>query len=138
MPLFAEVAFAMSRPPLRPCPVPYCRRLIRAPQRRCREHETQADRSRGTATERGYTSVRWRVFRDSWLERHPWCGDRLLGSNPQHSRCVQLKQRRRATDVDHIVRMTGPRDPRFFDPAAVQSLCHSCHARKTGTEGGAR
>ena len=39
-----------------------------------------------------------------------------------------------ATDVDHIVRVSGPDDPRFFDETAVQSLCHACHARKTAME----
>jgi len=36
--------------------------------------------------------------------------------------------------VDHIRPVEGPDDPRFLDFAAVQSLCHRCHARKTATE----
>lgn len=125
---------ATNRAPLRPCPVPHCRKLIRPPARRCHQHARQADEARGGAWARGYTRPAWQVFRAQWLAAHPCCGDRLASASPVHSRCVQLGQRTRATDVDHIVRVRGPDDPRFFDPTAVQSLCHSCHSRKTGGE----
>jgi len=124
----------MSLAPLRPCPYPRCRTLIRPPARHCRDHARAVDEARPSARERGYNTPQWRGFRAGWLARHPWCGDRQLSVSAEHSRCAAEQLRVIATDVDHIVRLTGPDDPRFFDPMAVQSLCHTCHARKTGRE----
>jgi 5-methylcytosine-specific restriction protein A len=39
-----------------------------------------------------------------------------------------------ATDVDHVVPVSGPDDPRFLDFGQVQSLCHPCHSRKSALE----
>lgn len=38
------------------------------------------------------------------------------------------------TDVDHIIPVDGPDDPRFWDPENHQSLCHACHSAKTMAE----
>jgi 5-methylcytosine-specific restriction endonuclease McrA len=35
-----------------------------------------------------------------------------------------------ATMVDHIIAVTGPKDPNFFRGDNLQSLCHPCHNRK--------
>jgi 5-methylcytosine-specific restriction protein A len=107
--------------------------LVRPPASHCRDHTRQVDLARGSARERGYNTAQWRSFRAHWLAVHPWCGDRQHGTS-DHSRCATDKLRVLATDVDHIERVTGPDDPRFYDPMAVQSLCHSCHARKTRKE----
>jgi 5-methylcytosine-specific restriction enzyme A len=122
--------------PMRPCAHPRCGVLVT--KGRCRKHARQQDQARGTATQRGYNTPAWRAFRRAWLEAHPFCGDRLSGISLEHSRCEVERPkggpRKRATDVDHIVRVSGPLDARFFDLAAVQSLCHACHATKTRTE----
>ena len=40
-----------------------------------------------------------------------------------------------AVEVDHIQRIADGGD--WFDPANLQSLCHSCHSRKTKRDEGA-
>lgn len=121
--------------PLRPClGSPRCRNLVeRGRCASCRSsHETSA---RPSSHARGYNTSAWRAFRGAWLSVHPLCGDRLNGPDPEHSRCLQEGRVTPATDVDHIVRVTGPDDPRFLDESAVQSLCHACHSAKTQLEG---
>lgn len=85
---------------------------------------------RGTAAQRGYT-YRWQRYRISWLRDHPLCGDRVDGRSDEHSLCTRDGLVTPATDVDHIDRVTGPDDPRFWDPTNHQSLCHACHSTKT-------
>jgi 5-methylcytosine-specific restriction protein A len=85
--------------------------------------------TRGTSAQRGY-GYRWRKFRDAWIAAHPLCGDRLNGPSPEHSVCVREGRTTAAQDVDHVARMTGPDDPRFFDETNVQSLCVHCHRLK--------
>jgi 5-methylcytosine-specific restriction endonuclease McrA len=36
--------------------------------------------------------------------------------------------------TDHIVPVTGPDDPRFYDESNHQSLCNRCHNRKRQRE----
>lgn len=76
----------MARKNLAPCSVHGCPELTR--KNRCEKHEREADRKRGTATERGY-GHRWAKIRKSYLERHPFCQD------PEG--CIA-----KATDVHHI------------------------------------
>ena len=47
--------------------------------------------------------------------------------------CSKRGIRTRATDVDHIVDHKGDWDV-FCDPSNLESLCHSCHSRKTARE----
>ena len=77
-----------------------------------------ADKERPTANARGYTS-RWRRYRLAFLASHPVCA---CGCN--HA----------ATDVDHIIPVTGPEDPLFWDPTNHQALTHECHSKKTLSE----
>lgn len=74
------------------------------------------DQQRGTAAERGYDR-RWRAIRQMYLRNHPLC-----------VACLAADRTTAATDVDHIIpRRQGGTD----DPANLQSLCHSCHSKKT-------
>lgn len=70
---------------------------------------------RGSAAKRGYDRT-WQRLRLAHLGRQPLC-----------VRCAKP-----AKHVDHIqpIAKGGPR----LDPANLQSLCHSCHSRKTATE----
>ena len=122
----------MSLAPWRLCAQPGCAVLVR--RGRCARHRRQQDLQRGSATERGYNTTQWRVFRARWLGQHRLCGERQHGFSPEHSRCWREGRRVWATDVDPIVPLPGPNDPRFFDLAAVQSLCHRCHGAKTARE----
>jgi 5-methylcytosine-specific restriction enzyme A len=83
---------------------------------------------RPSAAARGY-GRRWRRYRLAFLGAHPVCQCR---GPCCPSGCNQL-----ATDVDHVQAVTGPDDPRFWDPANHVSLCHACHSRKTAREDGA-
>lgn len=67
-------------------------------------------------------SRRWLVLRHQILERDGWA-------------CVGCGTRRGRLEVDHIhpVR-TAP--GRAFDPANLQTLCPSCHTKKTRIECG--
>jgi 5-methylcytosine-specific restriction protein A len=89
--------------------------------------------ARGNSTQRGYT-YRWQQYRKRWLAEHPTCGERSDGPSTQHSQCARDGRVTAATDVDHIERITGPNDSRFWDPSNHQSLCHACHSVKTQTE----
>lgn len=95
-----------------------------------RGRHTQPD-----AGSKGYTSPAWRAFRLRCLAAAPHCGDRPTPA-PQttDSGCAARGQPVRGTVVDHVVRVTGPHDPRFLDPHAAQTLCRQCHQRKRGRE----
>ena len=94
---------------------PSCQRLV---QGRCLWCRQARDDRRPNAATRGYCSDRWRRLRASKLQLDPRC-----------SACGQ-----RATDVDHLQRVEGPDDPRFWDFKNLDSKCHSCHSRKTATQ----
>lgn len=78
---------------------------------------------RGTAHERGY-GARWQKARDLFISQHPLC-----------AACERRGVLASATDVDHITPHKGDY-MLFWDRANWQSLCHSCHARKTAQEDG--
>lgn len=80
-------------------------------------------RQKPTATASGYNSRRWRSFRALQLSLHPFC-----------ALCLAAGRKMLADSVDHIEPVTGSTDPRFLDYNAVQSLCRSCHSKKTATE----
>jgi 5-methylcytosine-specific restriction protein A len=101
----------------------------------CPECSRARERSRGSAAARGY-GHRWRLYRRSWLERHPFCGDRRDGTTSEHSVCAREGRATQGEHVDHIVPVSGPNDERFWDPTNHQTLCASCHSIKTTTEDG--
>jgi hypothetical protein len=82
-----------------------------------------ADQQRGNAAARGYCSAKWRKVRARKLAVDPFCSTCLL-----HGKMTP------ATDVDHLERVTGPNDPRFFLWEVLDSKCHSCHSRRTAVE----
>ena len=123
----------MPSRPLRACSSPGCADTSgRCPTHR-RERDALRRRERGTTAERGYGS-RWQRYRRWWLTRYALCGDRADGSVSPHSRCRQAGRGVHATEVDHIVPVTGPDDPTFWQPSAHQSLCRRCHRTKTQQE----
>ena len=76
------------------------------------------DRNRGTAAQRGY-GARWQRIRLMHLRSNPLCMDPY---GVHEGRPVP------ATDVDHILpRREGGSD----SDDNLQSLCHSCHSKKT-------
>lgn len=121
----------MPTVPKGPCLVPSCpRRAVL--NGRCEPHAHESERA--SSAKRGYTRT-WREYAQGWLRDYPHCGDRVAGPSPEHSRCVELGLIVRARHVDHIKPHRG--DRRLFDdPRNHQSLCSSCHSRKTATHDG--
>ena len=106
----------------RPCTWPGCRELVSGGSR-CSQHARQADRERGTAHERGYTTA-WTKARAAFLSAHPFC--------KVHREQNALVA---AVIVDHVIPHRGDK-VLFWDSRNWQPLCKPCHDRKTATEDG--
>ena len=110
----------MPYAPKSPCLHPGCSALVsRGEKGRCPQHrkayEKGLDQYRETATARGYDS-RWARFRDWYLNQHPLCG----------CGCGRVAQ-----EVHHLIPVTGPDDPRFYDVDGLVALSKGCHSRAT-------
>lgn len=113
----------------KPCLRPGCSQLARkghyCPEH-CADRRRAYDRRRGSSAARGYGG-RWQRYRPGYLSR------------PENALCRMCERVGRiepATDIDHIVPVSGPDDPLFWEASNHQPLCHGCHARKTATEDG--
>lgn len=114
----------MSMKPLRPCRHPGCSALVTDGY--CEVHRPKDRGRRGEEAQ----SWRWMYQTDEWkyglrptqLLEEPFCRE-----------CAKHGHRVRATDVDHIVDHKGDW-ARFTDHSNLESLCHSCHSRKTARE----
>jgi len=119
----------MPYKPARPCAHSGCPALTTNKERLCDAHlkqrNRQLDEQRGTSSERGYDS-RWARYSTLYRREHPLCVE-----------CQKEGRVTPATDVDHIIPVTGPDDPLFWDPNNHQPLCHMHHSTKTATEDGA-
>lgn len=114
----------MPSKPKHPCNHPRCPNLTDTGY--CEEHKQQArkyDQERGSAADRGYDS-RWRKARIGFLMKHPLCVE-----------CERKGRIVPATVVDHITPHKGDKQL-FWDKANWQTLCKTCHDRKTATEDG--
>lgn len=122
--LFCFGVSDMPTKPKRPCNRPGCRKLTA--ERFCEQHRTEEykrqDRERGTAAERGY-GYRWQKYRAWFLKENQLCAE-----------CKRQGKLTAATLVDHIVPVTGPDDPLFWDTDNHQPLCDRCHNIKRATE----
>lgn len=78
-----------------------------------------ADRTRGSAHQRGYDS-RWQRARLSFLADNPLCVE-----------CSKGGRIAEATVVDHVKPHRGD-NALFWDRSNWQALCKPCHDRKTG------
>lgn len=113
----------MSQGPLRKCSHPGCRQLVRSPANRCEAHAKQnqreADRRRGSARERGYSS-RWDRYSKWFL------------SQPDNALCVECFKHgkvKASECTDHIV-PAEPDSEVFWDSDNHQALCIPCNSRK--------
>lgn len=109
----------MAQKPPRPCRHPGCPALTRDGW--CPEHKPRQAARRESAAWHGWYSLRvWTEdLRPGQLLREPFCRE-----------CARLGLRTPATDVDHIRDHKGDW-ALFTDRGNLQSLCHSCHSRKT-------
>lgn len=113
----------MAMKPFRPCRYPGCCTLVA--EGYCETHRPRrtCDRSEEAQSWRWmYGTPEWEQLRGGQLLREPFC--RV---------CARKGLRVRATDVDHIVDHKGDWTV-FTDPDNLESLCHSCHSRKTARE----
>lgn len=120
------------------CAFPGCHRLVTITGKYCelhkksgnerearfiKERESKRVRYAGSSSERGY-GYRWKKLRDRFIAKHPHCVE-----------CLKQGIMTLATDVDHIVPHRG--DPALlYDENNLQSLCKSCHSKKTAREDG--
>lgn len=115
--------FTPNRPP-KPCRHPGCHALTRDGW--CARHRPKQAPRRESASWHGWYSLPiWTdQLRPGQLLREPFCRD-----------CAKRGLRTPATDVDHVRDHKGDW-ALFTDPENLQSLCHSCHSRKTMHERG--
>lgn len=111
----------MAQLPLKPCRHPGCPVLTR--EGWCDRHRPQHKRRVSTDYHGWYNLPIWvNVLRPEQLLREPFC-----------RACAAKGVRTYATVVDHIRPHRG-RWELFVDMSNLQSLCKSCHDRKTALE----
>lgn len=111
----------MGVKPLKTCRHPGC--LTLTPNAYCVKHQRKQRGSRSAEAE----TWRWMYKTDEWKKK---LRPAQLAKEPFCRECAKIGLRVYAEDVDHIVDHKG--DPVLFsDPNNLQSLCHSCHSRKT-------
>lgn len=114
----------MATKPLRPCRYPGCRTLVTGGY--CDAHKPKPVDRRSEEAKFWH----WMYLTDTWtkdlrpgqLLREPFCRE-----------CARHGLRTYATDVDHIRDHKGDWAV-FTDCNNLESLCHSCHSRKTMRE----
>jgi len=123
--------------PKRPCRHPGCGAVVTSG--RCEVHQAKVDdqrrtdvkrydQQRGSAAARGY-DARWTRYSKRYRHDHPLCVDCLaIGI---------LTSVEYGGHVDHIIPVSGPDDPLFWDETNHQSLCAFHHRSKSAREDGA-
>lgn len=107
--------------PLRPCRHPGCPELTRDGW--CDRHRPKYRRGTSGEYHGLYGLPIWtEKLRPAQLLKEPFCRE-----------CAKAGVRTRATVVDHVVPHRG-NWALFADPGNLQSLCKSCHDRKTALE----
>jgi 5-methylcytosine-specific restriction endonuclease McrA len=98
-----------------------------APQQHRAYPQRNRDADRPCSTQRGYDHD-WRRLRAQHLARHPLCVE------CEKQGIINAGTADKPNHVDHIVRHNGIGCPLRLDPSNLQTLCHSCHSRKTAME----
>lgn len=106
--------------PFKPCKHVGCVELTRDVY--CDKHKPTDTRRDSVAWRYLYNTKRWKNMRAERLLISPFCVE-----------CERQGRRVRATDVDHINDHKGNRRL-FYDVSNLQTLCHSCHSKKTMRE----
>ena len=116
----------MAQKPLRPCRHPGCSALTRegyCPQHKPKPNPKRSPRRASAAYHGWYSLAVWTDdLRPGQLMREPWC-----------RACAKRGIHTRATVVDHVTPHKGDW-ALFTDRGNLQSLCKSCHDRKTARE----
>jgi len=109
----------MPNAALKPCSYPGCTNLVRSG--RCERHPVEHALFHNPEHQKLYNTARWRRLRQAQLIVRPWC-----------DACFLANVYTPASEADLIERHGG--DERKFYGGALQSLCASCHSRKTANE----
>lgn len=104
---------------MRVCSVPGCPEIYEGKESRCPQHRAASDRSRGTATQRGYNSAGHQAFRNAVLTRDPIC----VICDVRHSTIADHHPMSRK---ELIAAGLNPNDPQYG-----RGLCKPCHDRET-------
>lgn len=115
----------MPTKPKHPCGYPGCPRLTDGQY--CEEHQKLVTKQynryqRDEFSKNFYKTPEWKLTRRRHLAAHPFCEE-----------CLKAGKRTKATMVDHIVPIKQGGDK--FAECNLQSLCWSCHSRKSAEEG---
>jgi len=116
----------MPYKPKTPCRYPGCAELTHG--RYCERHQKQVDKQYNTQ-ERDRTAASFYSKDARWLDVRK----KKLIANPFCEECVKHKRFVKATTVDHIKPIRQGGDP--YEWNNLQSLCGSCHSRKSAKEG---
>ena len=111
----------MPYKPKRPCSYPGCPKLT--DNRFCEEHiKAESQRyeqfKRDPESKKRYGS-RWKKIRDAYLAAHPLC-----------ERCKNYDRLTPATEVHHIIPLTGGGSHNYNN---LLALCKSCHSQITAS-----
>ena len=125
--LCSEGGFNMPRKPLKPCAVSGCSNLCEGTYCDLHRKKNNKDYSRffrSDASRSFYNSKEWKALRKKFLSEHPLCAC-----------CLSEGRYTPAKIVDHIIpiKMGG----KTLDESNPQSLCWSCHSKKSNNEGSA-
>ena len=98
--------------------MPYAPKTHKPPRADCPEHVPACMQGRGDAR---YGTARWKRKRTAWRRAHPLCAV-----------CLARGRSVSAYAVDHVTPHKG--DDKEFWAGGLQSLCQTCHNRKTRIE----
>ncbi|MCG6499450.1 holin [Kitasatospora sp. A2-31] len=108
------------------CTVAGCPELT--PGGRCPTHQAEAERARGTRTQRGYGQQHRIRFRPGVLQRDPLCVCTEQGHGHGQP-CGQPSQHADHWPLSRRELVAAGDDP--DDPRHGRGLCHRCHSRET-------
>jgi 5-methylcytosine-specific restriction protein A len=118
----------MTKRPKKPCGFRGCPKVTISKSGYCPEHRKAVvkdyEKTRETATQRGYTKRAWQNLRKMILNAHPLCRD----PHRTHRRYGEAVA---ATEVHHI---DGNRNNNIVEN--LEPLCKQCHSRLTAQEHG--
>lgn len=117
----------MPQRSLRPCSYPGCPALVRGSSR-CPAHQQSKqleDRERRALTDAKRPSAAARGYDAGWARYRKW-----FLRQPENVLCA-CGCGRPSEEVDHIIPVSGPEDPLFWQGSNHQGLTRACHAAKT-------
>jgi 5-methylcytosine-specific restriction protein A len=115
----------MADAPLHQCAEAGCRQLIRGASR-CPAHAKEASKRTSGSTDPFYQSRAWKDLRNAFIAEHPLC-----------AACEATGRTTPGFIVDHIIERAD--DPSLeLEWSNLQTMCLSCHSRKTRIEAASR